>query len=267
MSISRRVSAVATIGILAGLILGNGWAAEPVPTVIGSPSDLVPPAEGTKVLLVTGIDYPGHPWQQTVPVLKELLECDPRLKVHIVTDLNLLAAPQLNDWDVVVMHFMDWEVPGPGPAAQENLKQFVSRGKGLMLTHFACGAWDNNEWPEFRKLAGRVWDPQLRGHDPHGTFTVDIADAKHPIVAGLEPFETVDELYTCLTGDAAIDVLATARSKVDGQDYPMAFVLNYGEGRVFHTVLGHDAQAYASPGVRQLLRRACAWLGRLPVQP
>jgi type 1 glutamine amidotransferase len=47
----------------------------------------------------------------------------------------------------------------------------------------------------------------------------------------------------------------------------MAFVLDYGKGRVFQTVLGHDTRAYASPGVGQLLRRGCAWVARLPVEP
>jgi uncharacterized protein len=231
------------------------------------PVDLDPPAQGTRVLLVTGIDYPGHPWQQTAPALKTLLEADPRLKVRIVEDPNAaLASPKLKDWDVVIIHFMNWEVPGPGPQARENLSQFVAGGKGMMLTHFACGAWGTNEWPEFKKLAGRVYDPKLRPHDPHGKFRVDIADPTHPITKGLEPFETVDELYTCLgPGDAPIRVVATAKSKVDGKDYPMGFVLDYGQGRVFHTVLGHDARAYTNnPAVGELMRRACAWAAGLP---
>jgi type 1 glutamine amidotransferase len=153
--------------------------------------------------------------------------------VRIVEDPDALASPKLKGWDAVIIHFMDWEKPGPGPEARENLKQFVSSGKGMMLTHFACGAWDGDEWPEFKNLAGRVWDPKLRGHDPHGKFRVDVADAEHPITKGLEPFETIDELYTCLTGDAPIHVVAKATSKVDKKDYPMAFVLDYGKGRVW----------------------------------
>lgn len=227
-------------------------------------TDLDPPAGGTKVLLVTGVDYPGHPWPQTAPALKGLLEKDPRLKVRIVEDPKALGSAKLKLWDVVILHFMDWETPGPGPAARENLRQFVAGGKGLMLTHFACGAWDGNEWPEFKNLAGRIWDPKLRAHDPHGTFRVDIADPEHPITKGMQPFETLDELYTCLAGDAPIRVVAKATSKVDQKDYPMAFVLDYGKGRVFHSVLGHDARAYASPGVQELMRRGCAWAAGLP---
>ena len=262
MSIRQRLSCLLIIGGWMGLMLDTCRAAELDRAVNASHLDLTPPEHGTKVLLVTGIDYPGHPWRETAPILKERLEQDSRLKVRIIEDPNALASPQLKDWDVVILHFMDWEVPGPGPAAQRNLQQFVSGGKGLMLTHFACGAWDGNQWPDFHKLAGRVWDPKLRGHDPHGTFTVEIADADHPVMKGLKPFETVDELYTCLTGEVPIHVLAQARSKVDGQDYPMAFVLDYGKGRVFHTVLGHDARAYASPVVGELLRRGCAWTAK-----
>jgi type 1 glutamine amidotransferase len=97
---------------------------------------------------------------------------------------------------------------------------------------------------------------------------VEIADKDHPITKGLEPFETLDELYTCLMGEAPIHVVAQARSKVDQKYYPMAFVLDYGKGRVYQTVLGHDARAYTnSPGVGELMRRGCAWAAGLPPTP
>jgi len=134
---------------------------------------------------------------------------------------------------------------------------------GLTLVHFACGAFQ--DWPEFERLAGRVWDPKLRGRDPYGPFEVVIRDPEHPATKGLQPFTTVDELYTCLTGKTPIHVVASARSVVDGKDCPMAFVLQAGRGRVFHSVLGHDAQALRNPGVGLLMRRGCAWTcGLLP---
>lgn len=39
----------------------------------------------------------------------------------------------------------------------------------------------------------------------------------------------------------------------------MAFVLDYGKGRVFHTPLGHDARAIRIPGTAELIRRGTAW--------
>jgi type 1 glutamine amidotransferase len=217
----------------------------------------------SRVLLVTGIDYPGHPWRETVPVLRAQLEQDQRLAVTVIEDPHLLDSAALTNYAAVIIHFQNWEVPGPGPAARENLRRFVANGGGLVLTHFACGAW-YGEWPEFKNLAGRAWFGPNGGrqHDPHGTFTVNIKDPDHPVTAGLKDFQTLDELYTCLEGDAPIRVLATAKSSVDGKDYPMAFVCEYGKGRVFHSPLGHDARAYNAE-VGALLRRGTAWAAGL----
>ena len=60
----------------------------------------------------------------------------------------------------------------PRPEARANLKKFVEEGKGLVLVHFACGAFQG--WPEFKQIAGRVYNPsaaaprpvrQVHGHD------------------------------------------------------------------------------------------------------
>jgi type 1 glutamine amidotransferase len=223
-------------------------------------------AKKARVLVVTGVDYPGHLWRQTAPALVEGLQQDARLEVFTAEDPQLLDSAALNKYDAVVLHFQNWEQPGPDARARENLRQFVERGKGVVLVHFACGAW-YGEWPEFERVAGRVWagpGPNVRQHDPFGTFRVEIANAEHPITRGMAPFDTRDELYTCLVGAHPIEVLARAKSKVDGKDYPMAFISNYGKGRTFHSPLGHDAKALSVPAVRELFRRGCAWAAGLP---
>jgi type 1 glutamine amidotransferase len=164
------------------------------------------------VLIVTGIDYPGHHWRETAPVLAQALRQDDRLDVFTVQDPNFLDSAALQKYDLVVLHFQNWQQPGPGERSRENLRKFVAAGKGLALVHFACGAW-HQEWPEFENLAGRVWfgsdpGPGKRQHDPYGPFRVEIVKTEHPIVRGMADFDTQDELYTCLTGDHPIQVLA-----------------------------------------------------------
>jgi len=219
------------------------------------------PGRATKILVVTGIDYPGHKWRETYPVVVADLTEDKRLLVDVAESLEILCSAEINDYAALIIHFMNWEKPDPGEKARANLKAFVEGGKGIVLTHFACGAFQDggNPWPEFPKLAGRGWDRKLRGHDPYGKFQVRMTDVKHAITEGLQPFEVTDELYTCLGGDTPISVLAVATSKVDKKEYPMAFVLDYGKGRVFHTVLGHDAQVWKTAGAAELLRRGTAW--------
>jgi len=215
-----------------------------------------------RVLLVTGIDYPGHVWQQTAPVLAAQLRLDRRLQVSVVEDPAFLGNPALHGFDVALMHWMNWEKPAPGPEARENLRRYVADGKGMALAHFACGAFQ--DWPEFRNLAGRSYDPKLPPHDPRGPYRVSITSVPHPITQGMQAFEADDELYTCLAGDRPIEILAVARSKVTGQDHPMAFVFNYGKGRVFHSPLGHDVKAFSIPMVGELFRRGAAWAAALP---
>jgi type 1 glutamine amidotransferase len=216
-----------------------------------------------RVLIVTGMDYPGHLWRKTSPVLADALRKDPRLNVFTVEDPWFLDSEALQRYDVIVLHFENWEQPAPGEKARENLRNFVQGGKGIVLLHFGCGAW-HDEWPEFAKIAGRVWaGSQVRQHDPFGPFRVEIAKSDHPITRGLTEFDTQDELYTCLKGDYPIEILAQAKSRVDGKYYPMAFVSNYGKGRTFHCTLGHDAQALSVPAVQALFQRGCAWAAGL----
>jgi len=223
------------------------------------------PKGGTPVVVLTGIEYPGHPWRQTAPALADLLHKDPRLDVDILEDATLAQAAKLRNYKVCVLNYMNWKKPDPPAEALATFQEFVADGGGLVMVHFACGAFQ--KWPEFVKIAGRVWNPKLRGHDPRGTFRVEMTDVKHPITEGMKPFETFDELYTCLDGKTPITILAKATSKVDKKDYPMAFVLTYGKGRVFHCVLGHDLRAFEAAGMRELYRRGTAWAAGLPPVP
>jgi uncharacterized protein len=250
--------------LLAGLLVA--WTVMAGDLLWAAPADAsAAKTEKARILLVTGVDYPGHLWRQTAPVLAAALRQDPRLEVVVVEDPGFLDSSAIQKYDLILLHFQNWEQPGPGERARDNLRQFVEGGKGVALVHFACGAWFG-EWPEFAQIAGRAWagpGPGVRGHDPFGLFRVELAKPESPILRGMSDFETQDELYTCLVGDHPIEILAQAKSKVDGKYYPMAFVSHYGKGRTFHCVLGHDAKGLSVPGVQELYRRGCAWASGL----
>ena len=213
-------------------------------------------AEQVRVLLVTGVDYEGHHWKETGPAIRKVLEQDKRIEVRIVEDPDFLASPAVASYDVIALHFKNYEPLPHAAAVRENLVKLVKGGKGLVLFHFASGAFE--DWPEFADLAGRVWDRKTT-HDPRGPYKVQIVEPRHPITVGMQDFQADDELYTCLIGDRPVDLLAIARSKVTGRDHPMAFAFEHGKGRVFHTPLGHDVRSIEMPGVSELFRRGCYW--------
>jgi type 1 glutamine amidotransferase len=229
---------------------------------LGSPAP--GPADHAKILLLTGNEYPGHKWRETAPWIARFLATDRRLTVDVNIEPQFLASPELHTYDAIVLNYLNWKSPDPGEKARENLKKFIEEGKGLVIVHNACAAF--GDWPEFKAIAGRAWNPnRVRGHDPYGSFQVEITGVDHPITKGMKPFETTDELYTCLlTSGRPVEVLAKAISKVDKKDYPMALVNHYGKGRVFLCVLGHDVKALSSEGTQELYRRGTAWAAGLP---
>lgn len=223
------------------------------------------PAKEKRVLIVTGDDYVGHVWRETAPVLAAVLREDDRLEVSINECPAIYGSPLINHYDTTVFHFKNYEERLPlSEACLAGLAAYVASGKGLVIAHFGCGAFQDH--PEFAAVAGRIWNPAFRAHDPRGAFNVHIKNPDHPITQGLEAFETTDELYTCLDGNTPITVLCDAVSVVDNKTYPMAFIVEETGGRVFHSVLGHDPVAFESAGVRDLYRRATAWAAGLEVR-
>ena len=75
---------------------------------------------------------------------------------------------------------------------------------------------------------------------------------------------TKDELYDSLRGPADdMHILATAYSDLKfggtGRHEPMLMTLDFGEGRVFHTVLGHADYSINCVGFTTTLNRGAEW--------
>ena len=70
-----------------------------------------------------------------------------------------------------------------------------------------------------------------------GTYTIHIADKSSPVTQGLADFEIKDELYSNMQMKDDVKPLATIDH--GGKTWPVAWTYQYGDGRVFHTSLGH----------------------------
>jgi putative heme-binding domain-containing protein len=242
--------------------------------VVWKKSSAVAGKRAMQAVVVTGHQHPAHAWRDTTAALQEVLSQDKRLTITVVTDPEFLATKQLASYDVVVLNYCNWQRLGLSEAARENFARYLAEGGGLALIHFSNGAFHASlpetppsDWPEYRNICRRVWDHASgrSSHDPYGRFRVQVT-AEHPITAGLNSFDTIDELYANQQGEMPIEVLATAHSTITNRDEPMAFVHAYGRGRVFQTVLGHAADSIRVPGEAALIRRGAVWAagGELP---
>jgi type 1 glutamine amidotransferase len=229
------------------LVVTTGWSpAAETPSLI-------------RVLLITGDDVaPAHDWLSCAAATRAVLVESGKFEVQTLGNPNGLAiAANLESADVVYLLMYNASTPTLSDQAKQNLLEFVKQGKGFVVAHLSSASF--KEWDEFKRLCGRAWVMGESGHGPRSVFLAQIADPDHPITRDLTDFQQDDELYAKLQGEVPIHVLVTAASEWSQQTEPLAFVLPYGAGRVFHHTFGHDPKAINSPSVKTLITRGTAW--------
>lgn len=223
-------------------------------------------------LLLTGANC--HDWARSSPYIKQLLEDSGRFTVTMTETPSpaLEDAAALAQYDLILTEYLGdpWS-----EAAQANLENAIRSGTGLVILHSADNAFPG--WVEYEKMVGLLWRDGT-GHGEYHEFLVRILDHDHPITRGIEDFMQWDELYHRLQHlhDVPVHVLASAYSSPDkggtGQDEPMMVLTQYGEGRVFHMVLGHvwpgdpngeykgaNMWSFENPPYQTTLLRGCEW--------
>ena len=211
-----------------------------------------------EVLLLTGDDVSSHNWRDTSQAMREILEQSGKLTVRVSEDPMLLESEQaLQRYDVILLALYNSSIGDISDQAKENLLNFVKSGKGFVVTHLSSASY--KDWQEFGNLTGRKWVMGTSGHGPRSVFESKVV-RDHPITKGLPAtFQTDDELYAKLQGDAEITVLVEADSDWSQKTEPLVFIRDYGKGRVFHYAYGHDRKATETPEVRQLLINGTQW--------
>ena len=204
-----------------------------------------------------------------MPVIRDVLEQDERMTITSSTDPEVLGDWDLSSIDTLILNYCNWKDPqGLSERAREGLLAFLLRGGGIVILHFANGAFHfslpeaaASDWPEYRRIVPRVWNHHgASGHDAYGTFHVSLLDSEHETTKGIAGFTVTDELYYHQEGSIPIHVLCAAQSNVTGQVEPLAWTSSYEGARVYQTLLGHDREAYKVPEVQEMLRRAVIWV-------
>ncbi|GHH91880.1 Crp/Fnr family transcriptional regulator [Streptomyces capillispiralis] len=146
------------------------------------------------------------------------------------------------------------------PAGRDRLAAYVEAGGGFAGVHAAaCTEYD---WPYYGDLLGARFDrhPALQP----GRAVVE--DHDHPATRHLPPvWHFTDEWYDFRTSPRGrVRVLLSAdESSYDGggmgDDHPLAWCHEQGQGRVFYTALGHTAGAYDDPDFRAHLHGGITW--------
>ena len=166
----------------------------------------------------------------------------------------------------------------PHPDVREGVLRYVREGGGLAGNHAVTYA--NMNWPEFMDMIG-AW----AGAHHTEAQVIKIDDTGSPLTTmfGGKSFEHNDEFYhfpnfapysrqkqhVLLSLDVEKSDMATtgkfcAQCTREDQDYALAWIKNYGKGRVYITPLGHTTIFYTSkPWVQHVLAAVQFVLGDL----
>ena len=232
-----------------------------------------------RVLILTGRN--NHDWRSTTPYLRHALELTGKFDVRVTEEPGGLTEETLKPYDVLISNYCGprWSVQ-----AEKAVESFVNGGKGLVAVHAASYPFGETAvlsenmgrtgvfqqpWTQWGRMVGAVWsdaDPKT-GHAQRHAYEVKWQDARHPISAGLPAAFTIsDELYHNFRMKPGVHVLASAfdspKTGGNGKDEPLLWTNAYGNGRVFHTALGHDLDAMQTPGFTVTYARGVEWAAR-----
>jgi type 1 glutamine amidotransferase len=160
-------------------------------------------------------------------------------------------------------HYLQEEEKPIFAARQRALEDFLRSGRGLIGIHNATAA--GLGWPEYNTMIGGTHF----GHAwwAHQTVPVKLDDPSHPLCAafGGKGFEVQDDIYYFTTPYSrenlhvllSVDTARAPKSMTDDRadgDYPISWIKSYGQGRVFYTSLGHQAETFQNAAfMRHLL--------------
>lgn len=151
-----------------------------------------------------------------------------------------ITAENLKNFDAVFF-YTSGKLP-LSDVQKADLLAFIRKGKGFGGSHSASDTL--YEWKEYGELIGGYFD----GHPWHQKVKIIVEDAKHPATKHLAPsFEITDEIYQFRTPFSRerlrilmrLDMTNLRPGKRKDNDNALAWVHQYGEGRVFYTALGH----------------------------
>ena len=250
-----------------------------------------------KVLLVDGQSINHKHWKEWTPVLLKQLDDAGLFEIDVATSPMKGESldkfnPRFKNYDVVVTIYDGdtWSM-----RTKRNLENFLESGGGMVVIHAADNAFP--DWNDYNLMIGlggwgnrnesagpyvyidnngqikRELTPGAAGHHgPRHEYVVESRLPEHPIMKGLPArwLHTEDELYDQLRGPATnMEILATAYSdeKYDGtkRHEPILMTIRYGDGRIFHTVLGHDKVALSCTGFMTTFVRGCEWAAKTKV--
>jgi type 1 glutamine amidotransferase len=188
-----------------------------------------------------------------------------RTDTQLITKKKLTGNAKNIDYFDAVFFYTTGELPMDDEQKAALLSFVKDDGKGFIGTHSATDTF--YKWPEYGELIGGYFDQ----HPWNTEVGVTVEDRNFPATAHFPPsFKIADEIYqfrswsrdkvrVLMSLDTKTVDLKDKRVKRTDNDFGVAWVRNYGKGRVFYCSLGHRNEVWARPDMQKMWTEAVKW--------
>jgi type 1 glutamine amidotransferase len=161
-------------------------------------------------------------------------------------------------FDAVVFYDMPKTITEKDKA---NYYKLLKLGKGMVFLHHSQCSYQ--DWEGYKSIVGGKYHeekntPQTSTYQHDVTFTVKIADPKHPVTKGIQDFEILDEVYGNTEVLPSVTPLLTTyhpqSSKTIGWTHKVE------KSRIVYIQPGHDKNGYFNPNYQKLLQQAIRYV-------
>lgn len=209
--------------------------------------------------------FPGHRAYDLAPWGRGILD-ELGFETEEIQDPHLLER-DLTVYDLVVLGWTQSQTTEDlTDRAEARLWEAARAGTGFAGWHGMVASFHASLPYAF--LIGSSFVEHPGGEAVRVPFTVKIVDRDHPVTRGVEDFEVASEQYY-LHVDPAVHTLATTTFDgepdvpwVAGVEMPAVYVKQFGEGRVFFAMGGHELEEMERPEMTRLVRQGLEWACR-----
>lgn len=203
--------------------------------------------------------WDGHDPEECAAIYKRWLHED-GFSVRVETETAAFADPDIHSLSLIIPIYTMSKIEKEEAL---NLCKAVEGGVGLAGHHGGMSDAFRDS-VDYQFMVGGQW---VAHPGNIIDYRVDPVETDDPIMAGIKSFPYTSEQYY-MHVDPANEVLATTTFSGEHASWtkdvvmPVVWKRRYGEGKVFHSTLGHQAKEFDVPEMATMMRRGMNWAAR-----
>jgi type 1 glutamine amidotransferase len=229
------------------------------------PKPRATPKKARKLLVMESLEGMSH---NTIPLtnlmIEEMGKKTGAWTTEFSNDLNNLRYPKIKEYDAIFLNSIvgEWL---PDPKMREDVVRYIKEGGGIGGIHGT--PWASRNWDEFAEIIGaqsaphRIENGILKVYDKNSPIVSSFHYEDLPFREEFYRFDTQgngrlrwDKVRVLLTVDLDEKVPAPTDKPWTGYKrpdkvYPVAWIREYGKGRVFYNSMGHMNETFMKPEI------------------